>query len=98
MKRSTNILLAAAILACSFASVVRADEPETPSGDRATSFQAVEGRSTEEVSGFGMMVGAYGLIWLFLFGYLRRIAGLEAKTSADIERLEQMLAEGDGPR
>lgn len=60
--------------------------PSTPD-DRATQFQAVQGGET--YSGFNLMVGAYGAIWVILMAWIfllwrkqqsltMRLDGLEA--------------------
>lgn len=64
---------------------------ETPE-DRAAGFEAATGSSTENVSGLGMMAGAYGLVWTFTMLYLVRLGRIEAGIARDVERLERVLA------
>ncbi len=93
MKRSF-LTLAFAIVA--FVGPARAQpSEETPADERSTAFEAVEGSGTENVSGLGLMVGAYGLVWALTMLYLVRIGRLEAKLAADLERLEKLLAAGE---
>lgn len=95
MKSQKHTLVALALVLLSSIGVAAAQDP---ANERATEFQAVEGRSTEDVSGLGMMVASYAIVWLVLLGYVVRIAGLSSKTSAELDRLEKLVAEGDGPR
>lgn len=95
MKTLKQFLVALALVVASSSTLASAQEPDT---GRSTEFQAVEGRSAEEVSGFAMMVGSYGLIWLFLFGFVARVAKLQSETSAALAELEKSLGEGDGSR
>lgn len=66
-------------------------EAESPSDKRSTAFEAVEGASRENVSGLGLMVGAYGLVWAFTMLYLVRLGRIESQLAADVERLEKLL-------
>ncbi len=54
-----------------------------PGTDRAETFVPVEGPQVEDVPGGPLMVGAYALLWILVFGYLfmlsRRARNLEAR-------------------
>ncbi|MBK8171656.1 MAG: hypothetical protein IPK60_15090 [Sandaracinaceae bacterium] len=63
-----------------------------PEDSRATQFRAMQGPAQESVPGGTLMVAAYGLVWLFVFAYIVRIALLSAKTSSEVERLSSALA------
>ena len=60
--------------------------------DRAQTFQAVEGAVKEDVPGGPLLVTAYGFIWLVVFGYVVRLARLQARSESDVARLERALA------
>lgn len=74
------------------ASPLQADDP----GDRAQAFQAVEGAVQEDVPGGPLLVAAYALIWLGVFGYLMRLVRLQGHTEREVTRLERILASSDG--
>jgi CcmD family protein len=65
---------------------------EDAAADRAQSFRAVEGAVKEDVPGGPLLVGAYALVWLAVFGYLVRLVRQQARTEAEIARLEKALA------
>jgi CcmD family protein len=65
------------------------------SDDRAQAFQAVEGAVREDVPGGPLLVGAYALVWLVVFGYLVRLVRQQARTESDVARLTAALAEHD---
>src|SRR5262249_14598560 len=59
--------------------------------DRATQFVAVSGPTHESVPGGPLLVGAYGLVWLILFGLVLRTAMVQSRAAKDLERLERLL-------
>jgi CcmD family protein len=73
-----------------FSSTVSADDGQT-TGDRAASFQAVAGGTQEDVAGGPLMLLAYALVWLVVFGYVYRINRLQRGVEANIERLERSI-------
>jgi hypothetical protein len=64
---------------------------------RSRVFQTIEGARGEEISGKELLLVAYALFWLLLFAYLLRLGRLQAKTRADIDRLERLLANVKDP-
>lgn len=60
-------------------------------GDRATSFQAVQGSAKEDVPGGPLLVGAYAFVLVLLIGYAARLGALQAKTTREVERLTRAL-------
>lgn len=71
--------------------------------DRATDFQAVDGATGEQFSGYKLMVEAYAAIWLIMMAWLffiwrkqaditERVRGLEVA----IDRAEQRLHQSGG--
>ena len=66
--------------------------------DRAASFQAVSGGVQEDVAGGPLMLLAYALVWLVVFGYVFRINRLQRGVEANVERLERSIArQGTSP-
>lgn len=66
-------------------------EGESPAESRATTFQAVQGPTTEEVPGGGLLLGAYGTILVLLLGYVGWLARLQSATTRDLDRLQKAL-------
>lgn len=64
---------------------------EEPADSRATSFQAVEGPQKEQVAGGPLLVGAYAFVLVLLVGYVARLASLQSKTTAEVERLTRAI-------
>ena len=64
---------------------------ETAEDSRATSFQAVEGPQKEQVAGGPLLIGAYAFVLVLLVGYVARLASLQAKTTAEVERLTRAI-------
>lgn len=59
--------------------------------DRAMAFKAVQGPTEESISGGSLLVSAYIFAWLMIFFLVFRTARLQARTVADVERLERAL-------
>lgn len=89
-----HALLVVALLAVAVPAA--ADVPPTPAAERSTAFEAVEGASGEEVSGFGLMVTSYALVWAFTMVFVARMARLEGRLAADVERLEKAIPADEG--
>jgi type VI protein secretion system component VasF len=68
-----------------------ADAKEDAADSRATSFQAVEGPQKEQVAGGPLLVGAYAFVLVLLVGYVARLASLQSKTTAEVERLTRAI-------
>lgn len=98
MKTGLRAFALCALLAAG--SALAQDAADETTGDRAQAFQAVEGAVKEDVPGGPLLVGAYGLIWLVVFGYLVRLVRLQSHTEAEVARLDRALAEGnrDSPK
>ena len=66
--------------------------------DRATEFQAVQGNPSEQYSGATLLVSAYAVLWVVIFGWIalvwRKQRALDARL-ADLERvLDKAAADG----
>ncbi len=60
-------------------------------GDPSTGFRSVTGPSEEDVPGGLLLVAAYAVIWVLVFGYVLRLGKLQAATRAEIERVSKSL-------
>ena len=65
---------------------------ESAQDDRAQSFQAVSGGVKEDISGAPLLLAAYAVVWVTLFGYVWRISRLQRGVEANLERLERTVA------
>lgn len=102
MKRLVLALVGAVVLACALFgssvldSIAHAQEAPPanlpPAEERAQQFQRVEGPQTEAIAAGPLLVGAYGAIWVLLFGYLFVVARRQANTRADLVALEKLIA------
>ncbi|HLK39464.1 MAG TPA: CcmD family protein [Polyangiaceae bacterium] len=61
-------------------------------GDRATSFQAVQGGQTEHYSGEALLVTAYAIVWVVVLGW---VALMWRKQSALLARVADLQREID---
>jgi CcmD family protein len=59
--------------------------------DRAQSFQAVSGGVKEDISGAPLLLAAYAVVWVTLFGYVWRLNRLQRGVEANLERLERTV-------
>lgn len=64
---------------------------------RSQSFQAVQGAQREDVAGGPLLLAAYGVIWVIVLLYVIRLVRLQARSQADVERLERVLAKEAAP-
>ncbi len=84
-----GLLLACALTLSSLAATARADD--TAQENRAQTFEAVSGPVKEDVPGGPLLVAAYALIWLAVFGYVFRLARLQRSADENLARLQQDL-------
>ncbi|MBO6934152.1 MAG: hypothetical protein JJ863_04235 [Deltaproteobacteria bacterium] len=82
-------------LTASVAAPVLAQEAETeeasPEESRETSFQNVTGPQVEDVPGGALMIGAYGVAWFVLIGYVLRLAMLNRRTALEVDALHHAI-------
>lgn len=93
------LALASSCLLADVASVAHAQDaaPAADSpGDRAQSFQAVTGPTREDVPGGPLLIAAYAIVWLAVFGYVFRLGRLHAGVQANLDRLEAVLSKTSG--
>ena len=83
MRKTAMLLVSMAALAAPAAALAQ---------DRATQFVAVTGPQRESVPGGVLLVAAYGLVWLILFGVVLRTARVQSRAVADLARLERALS------
>lgn len=95
MKLRSSWLLAAVlnsfVLLAAAPSFAEGGAQEEAADSRATSFQAVEGPQKEQVAGGPLLVGAYAFVLVLLVGYVARLASLQSKTTAEVERLTRAI-------
>lgn len=60
---------------------------KTAAEERATQFVGVTGPEAESIPGGGLLLGAYAIVWAFIFLYLLRMRGLQRQTAEELERL-----------
>lgn len=93
MARALRVLsLGGALAFCTLAAPIagaRADD--TAQNDRAQTFEAVSGAVKEDVPGGPLVVAAYALIWLAVFGYVFRLVRLQRGSDENLARLQQDL-------
>lgn len=70
------------------------DAAKDAAESRATAFEAVEGPQKEEVPGGGLLVGAYAFVLVLVVGYVARLASMQSKTAAEVERLTRAIERG----
>jgi CcmD family protein len=70
------------------------DAPPEAAEDRAQSFQSVSGAVKEDIPGGPLMLAAYAVVWLAVFGYVFRLGRLHARLEDNLSRVERALAAG----
>jgi CcmD family protein len=83
------LALGCALTLSALAATARADDPAQ--NDRAQTFEAVTGPVKEDVPGGPLMVAAYAVIWLCVFGYVFRLVRLQRGADENLARLQQDL-------
>jgi CcmD family protein len=72
-------------------------EGDTATGDaaedRAQSFRSVNGGVKEDIPGGPLMLAAYAVVWLAIFGYVVRLVRLHRGVVVSLNRLERALTE-----
>jgi hypothetical protein len=84
------VAIAASTLGALLAPAARADGEA--SKDRAQTFEAVTGAVKEDVPGGPLVIAAYALIWLCVFGYVFRLVRLQRGADENLARLQQDLS------
>lgn len=64
------------------------EEGEQAAEDRASTFRAVSGPQVDRVPGGKLLIGAYGVAWVLMLGYLWRLGSLHAANAKELERLK----------
>lgn len=90
LKRSVLLLW----LGLSLSLAGSASAQEDPAESRSTSFQAVEGPNKEDVPGGPLLVYAYAFIMVALVAYVARLASLQSKNRAELDRLTRAIEHG----
>ncbi|HEY2735917.1 MAG TPA: CcmD family protein [Polyangiales bacterium] len=75
---------------------VNAQDEKSASDERAQSFQAVSGGVKEDVAGGPLMLAAYAVVWLAVFGYVFRLARLHRNIEVELTRIERAVDSASG--
>ena len=86
---SRALALGCALGFCTLVATARADE--SAQEGRAQTFEAVSGPVKEDVPGGPLLVAAYALTWIVVFGYVFRIVRLQRSADENLARLQQDL-------
>jgi CcmD family protein len=70
------------------------DAAQGTADDRAQRFEAVSGAVKEDIAGGPLMLAAYAVVWLALFGYVFRLVRLHRSIEDDLTRVERAVAAG----
>jgi hypothetical protein len=65
-----------------------------PGGDRATSFQAVQG-APEQYSGGALLVTAYAVLWVIVFAFVGLAWRRQNRINARLDALEREIDKAD---
>ncbi|MEM7137210.1 MAG: CcmD family protein [Myxococcota bacterium] len=60
---------------------------DDPADERAAQFVGVTGAETERIPGGTLMLAAYAIVWILLFGYLFRMRMMQRQTADELRRL-----------
>jgi hypothetical protein len=66
-------------------------EAEDAAESRATSFQAVEGSTAEQVPGGMLLVAAYAVVLVLLVAYVGRLGSLQRRNQNELVRLSEAV-------
>jgi CcmD family protein len=70
-----------------------AQAPATNSVEgRAQSFEAVSGAMKEDVPGGPLLIAAYAVVWVAVFGYVLRLGRLHVQVEQSLGRVEAAVA------
>ncbi|MEM7434423.1 MAG: CcmD family protein [Myxococcota bacterium] len=58
-----------------------------PADERAAQFVGVTGAEAERIPGGTLMLAAYAIVWILLFGYLFRMRMMQRQTADELRRL-----------
>ncbi len=92
MRKITSIVLLCAWLFMGVPVFAQPTE-EDPGASRATEFQAVDetNRPGDEVPGGVLLIVAYGIVWVLVFGYVFMVGRIGRETSRRLGELEQRV-------
>jgi CcmD family protein len=68
-----------------------AQEATSPN-DRAQTFEAVTGPVKEDIAGGPLMLWAYAVVWIVVFGYVLRLVRLHRGVEESLARVERAVA------
>jgi CcmD family protein len=80
-------------LACTFGLAASSHaHAQDAAEERATSFQSVPGAVKEDIAGGPLLLAAYAVVWLALFGYVFRLVRLHRGVEDSMARLERAVS------
>jgi CcmD family protein len=66
-------------------------KPRAASDERAASFEAVSGAVKEDIAGGPLMLAAYAVVWLAVFGYVFRLVRMHRSIEDELSRVERAI-------
>lgn len=99
IRRLGALLLLCAALALPAVGLAQDQDPERhrddqrPEDERGTAFERVRGAPRENVPGGRLLVIAYGVVWLTVFGYVAAQWRRQSRVRDDLTRMERALEE-----
>ena len=81
---------------CAAAFLPLSAHAQSASEDRATSFEAVSGPVKEDVAGGPLMLIAYAVVWVAVFGYVFRLVRLHKGLEDNLSRVERAVGAAGG--
>lgn len=75
----------------------RVREDQDPASQRGAAFERVTGATRENVPGGKLLVIAYGVVWVTVFGYVIAQWRRQSRVRDDLTRLEKALEEERKP-
>lgn len=91
MRKILRAISLALGLALAAPAAVALAQDEDPAASRSATFEAAEGPQAEQVPGGTLLVVAYGIIWLLVFGFVASVALRQTRTAREIARLREDL-------
>ncbi len=95
LRYSLRSLLLGACLLFAPAAALAEDGPAAPSAtpdDRAQTFEAVTGGVKEDIAGGPLLLAAYAVVWIAVFGYVVHLGRLHGRLSESLQRIETAVA------
>ncbi|MGB5812521.1 MAG: CcmD family protein [Polyangiales bacterium] len=69
---------------------------EDPADERATQFVGVRGADAERIPGGTLLLAAYAIVWILLFGFLLRMRMMQRQTADELQKLSAEIRASGG--